>query len=145
MELDHVVLWVDDPVRSVAFFEEVIGLTPLRVDEFRAKQAPFPSVRVAAGSIIDLMPRTMAPVINAVPGAAGSAGHPINHVCLAMSRAEYDALRGRLAAKGIAPGHVMQRSFGARGLAPEAFYFRDPDGNILEARYYDATDSSSSR
>jgi len=145
MELDHVVLWVEDPLRSVAFFEEVVGLAPVRVDEFRAKQAPFPSVRVAASAIIDLMPRTMAPIVNAVPGAAGTAGHPINHVCLAMSHAEYVALRGRLEAKGTAPAHTMQRSFGARGLAPEAFYFRDPDGNILEARYYEATDSSSSR
>jgi glyoxylase I family protein len=31
----------------------------------------------------------------------------------------------------------MTQSFGARGFAPEAFYFADPDGNVLEARYYE--------
>ena len=31
----------------------------------------------------------------------------------------------------------MKQSFGARGLAPQTFYFGDPDGNVLEARYYD--------
>jgi hypothetical protein len=33
----------------------------------------------------------------------------------------------------------MQQSFGARGLAPEAFYFKDPDNNVIEARYYPLT------
>jgi hypothetical protein len=31
---------------------------------------------------------------------------------------------------------LMEKSFGARGLAPETFYFPDPDGNVIEARYY---------
>jgi hypothetical protein len=28
-------------------------------------------------------------------------------------------------------------SFGARGTARRSFYFRDPDGNVFEARHYD--------
>jgi len=142
MELDHVVLWVEDPVRSAAFFAEVVGLAPVRLDEFRAGQVPFPSVRVSDGSLIDLIPHAMAPSVNAIPGAAGTAGHRVNHICLAMSRAELDALAQRLAAHGTPAGRHMQQQFGARGLAPQAFYFRDPDGNILEARHYEATGSS---
>ena len=36
----------------------------------------------------------------------------------------------------IATSSMMEQSFGARGLATRAFYFRDPDGNVVEARYY---------
>jgi catechol 2,3-dioxygenase-like lactoylglutathione lyase family enzyme len=134
--MDHVVLWVEDPLRAVEFYESVVGLAGVRVDEFRAGQAPFPSVRVTADTVIDLMARFAAPVVDAMAGGGASAGHPVNHVCLAMSEVEFEALRGRLAAHGIATSSMMEQSFGARGLAPRAFYFRDPDGNVLEARYY---------
>jgi glyoxylase I family protein len=136
MRVDHVVLWVEDPVRSSEFFEQVLGCVPLRLEEFRARKAPFPSVRVCEDTIIDLMPRAMAQMINAIPGAGGTAGHPVNHVCLAMSQPDFEALAARLTARGTPPGHVMEHSFGARGHAPRAFYFLDPDGNVLEARYY---------
>lgn len=53
LSLDHVVLWVADPLRSLEFFESVVGLAPVRVAEFRAGQAPFPSVRVSDVTILD--------------------------------------------------------------------------------------------
>jgi catechol 2,3-dioxygenase-like lactoylglutathione lyase family enzyme len=134
--VDHVVLWVEDPLRSVEFFERVVGLAGVRVAEFKLGEAPFPSVRVSEDSILDLMPRSAVPMVDAIVGAAGSAGHVVNHVCLAMSKDEFESLRTRLTAQGTPPGHAMERSFGARGLAPHAFYFRDPDGNVFEARYY---------
>lgn len=136
--LDHVVLWTDDPVKSAEFYERVLGLSAVRLDEFRAGRAPFPSIRVSPHSIIDLMARAAAPVVDAMAGAEASAGHRVNHVCLAMSRADYDALRARLEANGIETSTPMQQSFGAQGLAPQAVYFRDPDGNVIEARYYGA-------
>jgi glyoxylase I family protein len=134
--LDHVVLWTDDPVRAVEFYERVVGLTPVRLDEFRAGTAPFPSVRISPTAILDLMARVAAPVVDAMAGAEASAGHRVNHVCLAMSEADVTALKSRLEANGVAVSPPMQQSFGAQGLAPTAFYFRDPDGNVLEARYY---------
>ena len=134
--LDHVVLWSDDPVRAAEFYERVVGLTPVRLEEFRAGTAPFPSVRISPTAILDLMARVAAPVVDAMAGAEASAGHRVNHVCLAMSEADMTALRGRLEANGVAISPPMQQSFGAQGLAPTAFYFRDPDGNVLEARYY---------
>ncbi len=136
MRIDHLVLWVSDPLRSVAFYERVVGLTPVRVDEFRDGKAPFPSVRVSEDAIVDLMPMTSAPILNAFPGADGSAGNKVNHLCLAMTKEEWSALRGRLEAEGILVPFTMTSSFGARGNAPEAFYFADPDGNVVEARYY---------
>lgn len=134
--LDHIVLWVDDPHRSVTFFTDVVGLEPLRVDACQTGEAPFPSVRVGPDSILDLMARVAAPALDALSARAGSAGHPVNHVCLAMSAAEMAALRARLEQAGVPLAGEMDRSFGARGYA-RAFYFHDPDGNVLEARSYE--------
>lgn len=137
-------MWVEDPLRSVEFFEQVVGLPGVRVDEFRAGQISFPSVRVSDDSLIDLMPRAIAGKMNAIadaaqPGAAPSAGHPVHHVCLTLSEPDFEALERRLEAHGVTPFGGLQRSFGARGFAPRTFYFHDPDGNVLEARYYAAT------
>ena len=137
MRLDHIALWVDDPLKSVEFFVEVVGLTALRVDEFRAQQTLFPSVRVSDDSIIDLVPKSAVPMIEAIPGAKGTAGHIVNHVCLAMTRAEFEALATRLEARGQRPGRPMENQYGARGIAPRAFYFKDLDGNVFEARHYE--------
>ncbi|GAA0952548.1 VOC family protein [Actinocorallia libanotica] len=134
IELDHIVLWVADPLRSAEFYGTVLGLAPLRLAEFREGTAPFPSVRVSAGTIIDLMPLSLAPGMDAA--AQGSAGHPVNHLCLSLDRDGYLALKERLAALGIPTPLTMKDSFGARGLAPETVYFTDPDRNVIEARHY---------
>ena len=122
---------------ALDFYSRVVGLTPVRSGEFEAGEAPFPSVRVSEDSIIDLMPLQMADGLGSVAGAEGSAGHPVNHVCLAVSKPEYDALDRRLQAEGVETSARMNHTFGARGGAPHAYYFADPDGNVVEARYYD--------
>ena len=122
---------------ALDFYSRVVGLTPVRSGEFEAGEAPFPSVRVSEDSIIDLMPLQMADGLGSVAGAEGSAGHPVNHVCLALSKPEYDALDRRLRAEGVETSARMNHTFGARGWAPHAYYFADPDGNVVEARYYD--------
>ena len=119
------------------FYSRVVGLTPVRSSEFEAGEAPFPSVRVCADSIIDLMPMEIAGGLGATAKAEGSAGHPVNHVCLALSKAEYDALDRRLQAEGVDTGARLNRTYGARGWAPQGYYFADPDGNVVEARYYE--------
>jgi catechol 2,3-dioxygenase-like lactoylglutathione lyase family enzyme len=134
--IDHIVVWVEDPLRSLDFYQRVVGLPGVRAEEFREEKVPFPSVRVSTDSIIDLMMRSAAPAVDAITGDGGSAGHPVNHVCLAMSQGEFEALRGRLAENGVNTSATMEQSFGARGVAPHAFYFQDPDGNVIEARYY---------
>ncbi|WP_431236492.1 VOC family protein [Mycolicibacterium aichiense] len=137
MRLDHVVLWVNDPKLAMDFYTRVVGLEPVRFDEFRSGDAPFPSVRVSDDSIIDLCPIANADRTETQTHVAGSAGHTVNHVCLAMSRAEYDALEGRLQADGIDTSARLSPTYGARGWGPEGMYFPDPDGNVIEARYYD--------
>lgn len=140
--LDHVVLWVEDPLASVEFFERVVDFKGVRVDEFRAGKAPFPSVRISDTAVLDLMKREAAPMLNGMSAmfdakATSSAGNPVHHVCIAMSKAEFDALRQRLTDAGKEPKAFLRNSFGARGAAPDTFYFTDLDGNVLEARYYE--------
>ncbi|MFF7857174.1 VOC family protein [Streptomyces sp. NPDC007904] len=135
--LDHVVLWVRDPVAAAGFFEEAVGLTPVRLADFAAGEAPFPSVRVNEETILDLMPSAMAERMTMLPGAAEASGHPVNHVCLSLPADDFDALRSRLVEHSVPVTDLSHGSFGARGPAKRSFYFRDPDGNIFEARHYD--------
>jgi glyoxylase I family protein len=136
--LDHVVLWTKDSQAAMDFYARVVGLEPLRYGEFESGDAPFPSVRVSEDSIIDLMPVEMAASGSASAAVAeDSAGHPLNHVCFALGKSEYEALEQRLQAEGVDTSVRLSNSFGAQGWAPHTYYFRDPDGNVLEARYYD--------
>jgi catechol 2,3-dioxygenase-like lactoylglutathione lyase family enzyme len=127
---------VEDQLRALDFYERVVGLPGVRAAEFRAQEVAFPSVRISQDSIIDLMPRTAAPFIDSMFGGEGAAGHRVSHLCLSMPKADYDALRSRLEAAGISVAPPIEGSFGARGSAPQAFYFLDLDGNVLEARHY---------
>ncbi|MCX5370690.1 VOC family protein [Streptomyces sp. NBC_00015] len=135
--LDHVVLWVRDPIAAADFYEKAVGLAPVRLAEFAAGEEPFPSVRVNEEALLDLMPLSMAERMRMLPGSAESAGHPVNHVCLALPRGDFDTLLARLEERAVPVSDVSQGSFGARGDATRSFYFRDPDGNVIEARHYD--------
>ncbi|MEU6350503.1 VOC family protein [Streptomyces sp. NPDC047072] len=135
--LDHVVLWVHDPVASADFYEKTLGMQPLRLTDFAAGVVPFPSVRLNDETILDLMPLAMAERMRMVPGAAESAGHPVNHVCLALPADDFETLRTRLEEQAVPVSGISHDSYGARGMAKRSFYFRDPDGNVFEARHYD--------
>lgn len=135
--LDHVVLWVRDPVASADFYEKTLGMALVRVTDYAAGAAPFPSVRLNDETVFDLMPLAAAERMNMVPGAAESAGHPVNHVCLALPADDFETLRARLEERSVPVSGYSHDFFGARGLARRSFYFRDPDGNVLEARHYD--------
>ncbi|MEU7862990.1 VOC family protein [Nonomuraea sp. NPDC049141] len=137
VRLDHLVCWVSDQLRALDFYEQVIGLPGVRAEEFRDGKAPFPSVRVSDDTIIDLMPENAANRVDEATGVSGSAGHPVNHFCLALGRADFDALEARLARNGVEVTGTGSNSFGARGIAPDVIYFPDLDGNVIEARYYE--------
>lgn len=72
--LDHVVLWVRDPVTAAGFYEEAVGLKPVRLTEFAEGKVPFPSVRLSEETIFDLAPLSLVEGMHMVPGAAESAG-----------------------------------------------------------------------
>jgi catechol 2,3-dioxygenase-like lactoylglutathione lyase family enzyme len=119
------------------FYSRVVGLAPVRFEDFQAGEAPFPSVRVSEDSMIDLLPMDSIGATESLTKVGGSAGHPVNHVCLALSKSEYDALDRRLQEEGVDTSARLDRTYGARGWAPQGYYFADPDGNVVEARYYE--------
>jgi catechol 2,3-dioxygenase-like lactoylglutathione lyase family enzyme len=117
--LDHVVIVTADVERSLAWYERALGLAGERVDEWRRGEVPFPSVRVNAETIIDLL-------------QGERSGVNVDHVCLVIEPGDLTAL----AASGrfdVVSGPVSR--FGARGVGT-SLYVRDPDGNLVELRYY---------
>jgi len=117
--LDHVVLNVADVERALAFYCDELGLAPERVDEWRRGDVPFPSVRVDAGTILDLL-------------AAPRSGENCDHVCLVVRPVDLEAVKasGRFE---VVDGPAIR--FGARGNGT-SLYVKDPDGNTVELRHY---------
>lgn len=139
MHIDHVVLWVEDAKRALEFYTKVVGLPAVRGDEFLAGTTPFPSVRLSESSILDLTPSLAAQFAAHFTGEdkPTAAGKPMNHVCLGMDKAEFEALAARLKQANVKMHRVGETSFGARGTSRHWFYFQDPEGNVLEARTYE--------
>lgn len=117
--LDHVVLRCADVETTLAWYVDVLGLEPVRVEEWRAGEAPFPSVRVSDHTIIDLVP---GPVDDGRLDHLCLVVEPIDLAALAAS-GQFDVVEG--------PG----RRFGARGDGT-SLYVRDPDGLVVELRHY---------
>jgi len=119
---DHVVLRVSDVEKSLAFYLDQLGLAPERVDEWHRGETFFPSVRVNGEVIIDLL---------AAP--ADHAGREnVDHICLVTERTDWNAV----AASGefdVVDGPDIR--YGAQGNGT-SLYVRDPDGNVVELRYY---------
>lgn len=131
--LDHIVLNADDMDAMLAFYCHTLELAPERLAEYRAGRVPFPSVRLNADSIIDLFPRALWP--EDTPAVRGH--RHLNHLCLTLERPAWEALQQRLAAAGVAieEGPVPRWGAHGRGIS---IYFRDPENNRIEARYYPA-------
>ena len=119
LALDHIVLKCADVEVTLAWYLRVLGLQPVRVDDWRRREAPFPSVRVNSDTIIDLIEGTE---------PDGRLDHfcvviePIDLAALATS-GQFDVVEG--------PGP----RYGARGNGT-SLYVRDPDGTVVELRHY---------
>jgi len=118
---DHIVLRCADIEQTLSWYADVLGLGPVRVEEWRRGDAPFPSVRVDANTIIDL--------IDGDPDTGR-----LDHLCLVIDETDLN----ELAASGmfeVVDGPSPR--FGARGIG-ESLYVLDPDGGIVELRHYPA-------
>ncbi|MEQ1702269.1 MAG: VOC family protein [Ilumatobacteraceae bacterium] len=118
---DHIVLKCADVETTLAWYLDVLGLQPVRVEEWRARTAPFPSVRVNATTIIDLIRRGDDPVDGR-----------LDHFCVVVEPTDLAAL----AASGVFD--VVEgpdTRYGAQGDGT-SLYVRDPDGTVVELRHY---------
>jgi catechol 2,3-dioxygenase-like lactoylglutathione lyase family enzyme len=119
--MDHIVLRVADAEVSTAWYRDKLGLEPVRLEEWRAGDAPFVSLRVDTTTIIDLVEKDR-----------GGDGVNMDHVAIVVDddlqaiidSGEFDVIRGPV------------RLFGAKGWG-HGIYVHDPDGNVVEFRSYD--------
>jgi glyoxylase I family protein len=131
IELDHIVLNVGNIERSLEFYTGVLGLQSERSEEFRAGKVGFPSVRISAGTIIDLFPTKQAVSSS---GGEKNTGN-LNHFCLVVGAADFAGITEYLASQKIAIREGPVSRWCARGRATSV-YFLDPDGNEVEIRCY---------
>lgn len=130
--LDHIVLNVYDVSVAVNFYKNVLCLEVERLEKFEQGNASFPSVRINEDTVIDLFPPRMWKQDEAENGAKNS---NINHFCLTFSEHEWNELVLRLKENKIEIERYDDNNWGAKGIGI-AIYFRDPDNNLIEARYY---------
>jgi catechol 2,3-dioxygenase-like lactoylglutathione lyase family enzyme len=139
MHIDHAVIWVENAERSLDFYVNTLGFDSVREEEFSEGKARFPSVRINENTIFDIMESDkLLPLVQKFTGGGeGIGGYPINHICLSMSHQQYDSIIDRLEARAVKLTPGGEDVFGARGQAVRSTYFDDPDGNVLEIRFYD--------
>ena len=116
---DHIVLVVADPERSVAWYRDMLGLAPERLDEWRRGEVPFVSLRIDDRTLIDLL-------------AGERTGTNADHFSLVVG-ADLDLHALDAAGFDVAAGPM--RIWGARGHGL-GVYVRDPDGNTVELKQY---------
>jgi catechol 2,3-dioxygenase-like lactoylglutathione lyase family enzyme len=131
--MDHIVLNVEDDEKMIAFYSNVLMFPTERLEQYRAGKVPFPSVRLNADTIIDLFPKKLWEKSI----RAGSSRENLNHFCIAVSRKTWEDLLVRLQANSTPIEEGPVQRWGAHGTGTSV-YFRDPEGNLIEARYYEA-------
>lgn len=117
--LDHVVLRVTDMERSVAWYRDMLGLEPVRLEEWRAGTAPFVSMRIDDATILDLQ-------LGEITGTNA------DHVALVVDEVDLDEI---IASGRFGDAAAPRPLFGARGMG-RGTYVQDPDGHRIELRTY---------
>lgn len=117
--LDHIVITVADVEASLAWYRDVIGLSTERVEQWRAGEVLFPSLRVDASTVIDLL-------------AGERSGTNVDHVALEVTDVDLDELAASGALDVVGGPAEL---WGAKGVG-RGLYVRDPDGNVIELRTY---------
>ena len=123
IRLDHTIVPAKDKIVSAEFFAEVFGLSVVR--------GHFAQVRVNESLTLDFADEPEAwggPGFDPVTGRS-------HHYAFHVSDAEFDAIFGRVKAKGIPYGSEPHRHTDGRinhRRGGRGFYFEDPNGHLLE-------------
>jgi catechol 2,3-dioxygenase-like lactoylglutathione lyase family enzyme len=121
--LDHIVLVTPDAERLIAWYRELLGLEPERLEQWRRGEVPFASLRVDETTIIDVL-------------TGERSGCNVDHMAFVV-----DVDAAALAALAEEHGVDGPRElFGAQGQG-RGVYLRDPDGNGVELRTYSRGES----
>lgn len=119
--LDHLLLLVDDMEKSIDFYEQVLAC------DLKNRLPQFAMAELAAGrNGLALVAWRTPEGTWARPPAEG--GRNIDHFALALAISDEAAVRGHLAAHGVA---VHEERIEAGRLS---LYVRDPSGNVVELR-----------
>ena len=135
--IDHIVLNMEDDEKMIDFYSKVLMFAPERLEEYRAGDVPFPSVRLNSDTIIDLFPKKMWQ--DSTRAELGCEN--LNHFCIALSKGTWQDLSERLKANNVTIEDGPVPRWGAHGTGT-SIYFRDPEGNLIEARYYEGKNDS---
>jgi catechol 2,3-dioxygenase-like lactoylglutathione lyase family enzyme len=117
--IDHVVFVVSDLERSLDWYRSLLGLEVERLDQWRAEEVIFVSLRIDGTTIIDLFEG------EPEPGRVG-------HVALLVRDVDLDEVVSR---DGLDVEMGPTTLWGAQGNGT-GIYVRDPDGNRIELRTY---------
>lgn len=115
VQLNHTIVWANDPAASAAFLADILGLpAPRRFMHFHI-------VDMENGVSLDFMQQ--------------DGKIALQHYAFLVSEAEFDASFSRIQERGLdywadpartMPGQINHH-FGGRGV-----YFKDPNGHLLE-------------
>jgi catechol 2,3-dioxygenase-like lactoylglutathione lyase family enzyme len=133
--MDHIVINVVDIGKMLHFYTEVMRLPGERLEEFRNRKVPFPSVRLTRDTIIDLFPEKLWEKTSPEEVCRPN----LNHFCLSTDKDNWEKLQARLKQNGVPIDDGPVRRWGAHGPGVSV-YFRDPEENVIEVRYYEATE-----
>ena len=125
---DHTNWRVRDLEVSLRFYRDVLGLEPFGVEEYRNGEHPLVSLRVTPGFILHLRPD---PAFE--PASTGG----YDHLALVVEGARPEDVEEHLRNEGVAVERRSGNVVGARG-GGAALYVRDPDGYLLELKFYDS-------
>jgi catechol 2,3-dioxygenase-like lactoylglutathione lyase family enzyme len=123
--LDHTIVPAKDKVASAEFFAEIFGL------KVKPGQGHFAQVQINESLTLDFADE---PEAWGGPGFDPRTGKS-HHYAFHISEAEFEAIFGRVKAKGLAYGsgpynHTDGQIYTRRG--GRGFYFEDPNGHLLE-------------
>ena len=125
IRLDHTIVPATDKVASASFFADIFGLT------VKPGQGHFAQVQVNESLTLDFADE---PEAWGGPGFDPRTGQS-HHYAFHVSEAEFEAIFGRVQAKGLPYGsgpfhHTDGQIYIRRG--GRGFYFEDPYGHLLE-------------